>query len=240
MEGNAQEKLEKAKHIIHSSKKLVAFSGAGISAASGIPAFRGKDGLWSKYDPSIFDIDFFKSNPETSWKFIKEIFYGFLYNAKPNPAHYALARLRCPVITQNIDNLHQEAGSREVVEFHGTAKTLTCIQCTRKYDVKDISFDKIPPLCPACGGILKPDFVFFKESIPAYAMEKSAELSKMCDVMLVVGTTGEIMPASRIPYTAKRNGAVIVEINIRPSNYTYDITDIFLKGKAEEILPKLV
>ncbi len=235
-----REKLKKAAEWIKSSDKTVAFTGAGISVASGIPPFRGPDGLWSKYDPSMFDIDRFKSDPEGTWKMIRDIFYALLENIEPNPAHYALAELGCPVITQNIDGLHQRAGSKEVVEFHGTAETLTCMGCGKKYRFDSALLDKVPPRCEACSGILKPDFVFFKEPIPAEAYSRSVELAESCDLMLVIGTTGEIMPASYIPYIAKRSGARIVEINTQASNFTDEITDLFLKGRAEEILPLLV
>ncbi len=235
-----REKLEEARRLIKNSKSLVAFTGAGISVASGIPPFRGSDGLWSRYDPSMFDIDHFNADPEKSWRLIKDIFYSMFENVKPNPAHYALAKLGCPVITQNIDNLHQEAGSKEVIEFHGTAKILTCTSCGRKYAFKKSILKKVPPRCSFCGGILKPDFVFFKEPIPAQAYQRSVELAETCDLMLVVGTTGEIMPASYIPYLAKRHGAKIIEVNTQPSNFTGEITDLFLQGKAEEVLPALV
>jgi len=232
--------IKQAVDILKRANLAVAFSGAGISVASGIPPFRGENGLWSKYDPTMFDIDFFMQNPEEAWRLIKEIFYSLIFKAKPNAAHYALAALQYPIITQNIDGLHQEAGSSEVVEFHGTAKTLTCTKCKAKYGIETIDLhSKETPRCKICSGVLKPDFVFFKEPIPKDALSRSSFLSSTCDVMLVIGTTGEIMPASQIPYLSKRNGATIIEINIQPSNYTNEITDIFLKGEAERILPLL-
>ncbi|AEA33505.1 SIR2 family NAD-dependent protein deacylase [Hippea maritima] len=232
--------IEKAKEKIRKAERLVAFTGAGISITSGIPPFRGPGGLWSKYDPSILDIDFFISNPKQSWKYIKEIFYEYLLkDVKPNPAHVALAKLTCPVITQNIDNLHQAAGSEDVIEFHGTAQTLVCMDCSKRFNRNNIDLSVDIPRCD-CGGVLKPDFVFFGEQIPKDALDKSFMLAQICDVMLVVGTTGEIMPASQIPIFAKNNGAFIIEVNPNPSNYTGGITDIFLQYKAEEVLPKLV
>ena len=233
-----------AAQIIKNSKNLVAFTGAGISVESGIPPFRGPTGLWSKYDPKILDIDFFLSNPDISWKYIKEIFYEYMQNVKPNKAHYFLAELENKgllkgVITQNIDNLHQKAGSKNVIEFHGTASKLECINCKNKFDSNTISLDNLPPLCPKCGGILKPDFVFFGEPIPADAFEKSIKLMQNADAVLVIGTTGEIMPASELPFLAKQNGAKIIEINIEPSNYTNLITDIFLNDKATIASEKL-
>ncbi len=234
------DKIEKSKDIIKKSKKVVAFTGAGISVASGIPTFRGKNGLWSKFDPTFLDLDFFINNPKRSWELIKDIFYTFLDNVSPNDAHFALAEMGCPVITQNIDNLHQMAGSSDIVEFHGTANSLVCLKCGLQFKKDKIDLSILPPKCIKCGGILKPDFVFFKEPIPDTAYKKSITLSSGCGVMIVVGTTGEIMPASQIPYLAKKSDAFIIEVNTNPSNYTNTISDLFLHGKAEEILPMLV
>ena len=231
------ELYKKVAKLIKNSTKAVAFTGAGISVESGIPTFRGPEGLWSKYNPKILDIDYFTLNPKESWEKIKEIFYDYMQNIKPNKAHYFLAELekndllKC-VITQNIDNLHQEAGSKNVIEFHGTAKKLLCMNCFKKYDKDEINLNDLPPLCPKCWGLLKPDFVFFKEPIPKNALEKSLEMAQNCDLMIVIGTTGEIQPASQIPILAKQNGAKIIEINIEKSNYTDTITDIFLQDKA--------
>ena len=235
---------KKAAEIIETSKFLVAFTGAGISVESGIPPFRGPTGLWSKYDPKILDINFFLTNPDISWKYIKEIFYDYMQNVNPNIAHYFLAKLENKgllkgTITQNIDNLHQKAGSKNVVEFHGSASKLECIKCKRKFSSNSISLESLPPLCPKCEGILKPDFVFFGEAIPKDAFEKSLFLMQNADVLLVIGTTGEIMPASELPYIAKDNGAKIIEINIQKSNYTNKITDVFLKDKATEVAKNL-
>ncbi|WP_457562124.1 SIR2 family NAD-dependent protein deacylase [Caminibacter pacificus] len=233
-----------AAKIIKDSKFPVAFTGAGISVESGIPPFRGPTGLWSKYDPKILDIDFFMSNPAESWKYIKEIFYDYMGNTQPNDAHKFLAWLEeigklKGVITQNIDNLHQKAGSKKVIEFHGTANKMECIECKRKFPSDSISLENLPPLCPECQGILKPDFVFFGEPIPPKAFEESIRLCENADCLIVVGTTGEIMPASQLPILAKQNGAKIIEINIEPSNYTNSITDIFLNDKATVASNKL-
>ena len=223
----------KAATLIKNARSAVAFTGAGISVESGIPTFRGKDGLWSRYDPKILDIDYFQAHPKESWQTIKEIFYNYMGDhAKPNRAHRFLAGLENQgtlkgVITQNIDNLHQEAGSRNVIEFHGTAQTLLCMQCNEAYDFRSIDLSQLPPLCPKCSGVLKPDFVFFKEPIPEKAYEASIELTQNADLYIIIGTTGEIMPASQIPYLAKQ--ANVIEINIEPSTYTSTITDLFLE-----------
>ncbi len=225
------------------AKHTTIFSGAGVSVESGIPPFRGENGLWSKYNPIFLDTNYFKTQPKKSWILIKEIFYDFFGQAKPNKAHYIIAELEQKglikaIITQNIDNLHQKAGSKNVVEFHGTAQTLTCMKCNKKVN-SDKFLNNLPPHCPKCGGLLKPDFVFFGEPIPQKAHEDSIKNAALADLFILVGTTGEIMPASAIPYIAKGKGAKFIEINIKPSKYTHTIVDIFLKGKATEVFLKL-
>ncbi len=212
---------------------------------SGIPPFRGPEGLWSKYDPVVLDLNYFRQHPEKSWAVIKEIFYDFFGKAKPNAAHFALAQMEKEgllknIITQNIDNLHQEAGSQEVIEFHGNSHSLVCMQCGRTFQYREISMETLPVRCPDCGGLVKPDFIFFGEGIPPRAYEKSLEAARKADVFLVIGTTGEIMPASQIPFLAKENGAFIIEVNTEPSNYTHTLTDIFLQGKATVVMQTLL
>ncbi len=229
---------------IKDASRTVAFTGAGISVESGIPPFRGPEGLWSRYDPQVLDLSYFQRHPADSWRVIKEIFYDFFGAAQPNPAHEALARLESAgilhgVITQNIDNLHQEAGSQDVIEFHGTSRRLTCLSCRQTLQFQPELFSSMPPSCPDCGGLLKPDFIFFGEGIPPQAYQRSQEETQLADVWLVVGTTGEIMPASMLPIEAHKNGTLIIEVNLHPSNYTDTITDIFLKGKASEVLKAL-
>ncbi len=231
--------------LIKNAKHLTAFTGAGISVESGIPPFRGKNGLWNKYDPIFLDIRYFQAKPLESWRLIKEIFYDFFGQAQPNAAHYALADLEKrgllhAIITQNIDNLHQEAGSREVYEFHGTAQELSCIGCGRKTPASRVDLNLLPPFCPRCGEILKPDFIFFGEGIPEPAYSRSLHEAETADLFLLVGTTGEIMPASQIPVLAKQNGAKIIEINIAPSNYTAQISDIFIQEKATVAMTTLL
>ncbi len=237
--------INRASLILQKSFYAAAFTGAGISVESGIPPFRGPEGLWSKYDPQVLDIDFFHSHPDISWTVIKEIFYDFFGKANPNKAHFALAKMEKAgvlksIITQNIDNLHQEAGSKNVIEFHGSSHTLVCTSCGKKYNIDEIDLNKIPVTCPECGGILKPDFVFFGEGIPTDSYQRSYDTVSKCDVLLIIGTTGEIMPASQLPFIAKSNGATIIEVNTNPSNYTAKITDIFLQGKATDIMVELL
>ena len=143
------------------------------------------------------------------------------------------------IITQNIDNLHQDAGSKKVYEFHGTAQFLIDTKTGEKFHMTDLDFSQVPVMSPTTGNLLKPDFIFFGEGIPQEAYEKSFEAAEKADVFLVIGTTGEVMPASLIPTHAKKSGATIIEINTEPSNYTYSTTDIFLQGKASEVMEAL-
>ena len=237
--------LVRAAELIKHSSRTVAFTGAGISVESGIPTFRGKDGLWNKYDPRFLDVNYFRHYPEKSWPLIKEIFYDFFGQAKPNAAHFALAEMEKAhglqaIITQNIDNLHQMAGSNVVYEFHGNSRNLVCQKCEKYYPVKEIDLSHLPPRCSKCGSVLKPDFVFFGEPIPASANTNSFREARNAGVFILIGTTGEIMPASLIPYEARKNGATIIEVNITSSKYTHTITDIFLQGNATDIMQQLL
>lgn len=238
-------KLDKAAELIKNSSHTTAFTGAGISVESGIPPFRGENGLWSKIDPVFLDSSYFEKYPEQSWHLIKEIFYDSFGKAKPNAAHYALAELESKgllsaIITQNIDNLHQEAGNKDVIEFHGTSQRLLCTKCGRQVAASAELLNVLPPKCKNCSGILKPDFVFFSEPIPEPANSRSFREAEIADVFILIGTTGEIQPASMIPMIAKNNGTKIIEINIEKSNFTNSITDVFLEGKATEIMKNLV
>ena len=231
--------------IIKNSKYLTAFTGAGISVESGIPPFRGAGGLWEKYDPKFIEINFFYANPQESWREMKKIFFSSMNEAEPNTAHKTLAQLEEQgilkgIITQNIDNLHQKAGSKNVQEFHGTINFLTCIKCAKRYPLKDISLEVIPPLC-TCGGVLKPDFVFYGEGINPAVYDASMMLALKSDVMLVIGTSGEVMPACSMPVLAKRkeNPATIIEINTLPSAYTGVISDYYFEEKAGDFFAKL-
>lgn len=245
MQLELESSYQRAASLIRSGRRITAFTGAGISVESGIPPFRGPDGLWSRYDPKLLEIEFFVDHPGCSWTAIKEIFYDSFVAARPNAAHFALAAmenaglLHC-VITQNIDNLHHEAGSRVVLEFHGNSRRLICLGCSKSYRVADIDLGELPPTCRMCGGTLKPDFVFFGEPIPEPAATKSFLEARMSDVFLLIGTTGEVMPACLIPRAAKENGARIIEINTEESQFTEQITDVFLETKATAAMTRLI
>lgn len=236
--------IEKAVEVILDAKHITAFTGAGISVESGIPSYRGEGGLWTKYDTKVLELNYFHNNPKDAWKVIREIFYEYFGKAKPNPAHLALAKMEKEsnlkaIITQNIDNLHYEAGSKTVFEFHGNSKVMLCTKCGKKHKVENVNLDKLPPKCSTCNGLLKPDFIFFGEGIPQDAYKNSFAEADKSDVFILIGVTGLVEPAASIPRLAKQNGATIIEINPQRTAYTESITDIFLQGKAGEVMTKL-
>lgn len=233
-----------AEDILH-SRKTIAFTGAGISVESGIPDFRSAQGLWQKYDPEEYaHIHAFYSNPDKVWLMLKEMFTLTL-SAKPNPAHIGLAELEkmgclSSIVTQNIDGLHQAAGSKNVVEFHGTHRTLSCLKCSTKMDGSHLKEENLPPRCSRCSSLLKPDVVFFGEPIPWEAQVLSFKESKSCSAVLVIGTSAVVYPAATIPITAKERGAIIIEINMEPTPLTDQISDYLICGSAGEIVPAIV
>jgi NAD-dependent deacetylase len=236
-----------AADLIKKSPYTVAFTGAGISVESGIPPFRGEGGLWNTYDPSILDLSTYLNSPELAWPAIKALFYDFFGKAEPNLAHIKLAELEQmgllkEIITQNIDNLHQLAGSGLVHEFHGRSNYFVCSKCNEYYRVSDISIGDQAPVCldSGCGSILKPDFIFFGEGIPDEAYQASLNAAKYAKVFIVIGTSGEIMPASSIPILARQNGCKIIEINPNISSFTNSITDVFIQANASEGLSRLL
>lgn len=234
-------KIELAATRIRNSKYLSCFTGAGISVESGIPVFRGDDGVYAKYDHNLLEIRTYRRNTSESWKAVKDIFYNRFENAKPNTAHKILAEwqnrdLLKYIITQNIDNLHFEAGSSSVIEYHGNKEYFICFDCSSKFSNKEIVLVDTPPICPTCGGLLKPDFVFFGEPIPSDAARLAHEIAKKSDVHIIIGTTGEVQPASYIPFYAKKANAFIIEINPQKSRFTDSISDVFIEMKASEAL----
>ncbi len=237
--------IQRAAKDILNSKKTVAFTGAGISVESGIPAFRGAQGLWEKYDPEEYaTIEAFHANPERVWSMLKEMF-SLILTARPNPAHTGLAELESmgyltSVITQNVDGLHQTAGSRTVIEFHGTHRTFSCLNCSTRVDGSTARLDDLPLRCPTCSSFLKPDVVFFGEPIPWKAQLLSLHESESCGLMLVIGTSAIVYPAATLPMTAKERGAVIIEINKEPSAMTDSVSDYLIQGSAGEIIPAIV
>jgi NAD-dependent deacetylase len=238
--------LNEASSIIQKAKKIISLTGAGISVESGISPFRGKGGLWEKYDPNEYaHINTFKQNPEKSWIMLKDMGIQ-IFNAKPNKAHKALTTLQKigkldSIITQNVDNLHQEAGNKNVIEYHGNYKKLKCLKCGNEYDFNKDRINRIPPppRC-ACEAFLKPNVVLFGESIPFPALWNAENAVASCDVLLVIGTSNVIYPAAHLPYIATKKQAKIIEINIEPTYLTETLTNIFLQGNAGEILQQII
>lgn len=229
------EKLSKA----HS---VVVFTGAGVSAESGVPTFRDKDGLWSKLKPEeLANFDAFMRNPDlvTEWyshrrKIISEV--------KPNPGHYAIAEMeklfpKFCVITQNVDNLHRRAGSTLVYELHGNIERNYCIKCKKFHDLSN-NFPNQALKCE-CGGLIRPDVVWFGEFLPQDQLEAATNASINCDVFFTIGTSAVVYPAASLPFTAKRYGAFVVEINTQPTEFT-NYSSISIFGKSGEILPLIL
>lgn len=236
--------LDRAADLIASRAPVVAFTGAGISVESGIPDFRSAEGLWARYDPMEYaTIGAFRRDAARVWRMLAEM-EEVLDAARPNPAHSALARLEDAgvldgIITQNIDGLHQAGGSRRVVEFHGSHRTLTCLSCGQRFDRAEARRRGVPPPCE-CGALMKPDVVFFDEMIPPEALQDSYRMAARCRVMLVIGTSAEVAPANQLPEVAKRNGAAVIEVNLCPTELTGRCTDLLLQGPAGRVVHDLV
>jgi len=239
--------LGRAARCLASSRRTVALTGAGLSAESGIPPFRrgtgGSAGLWERYDPLEYGtIEAFDQNPARVWIMLREL-AAPLEGARPNAGHEALARMEASgllsaVITQNIDGLHQAAGSRRVLELHGSWRTLSCRLCGMRFDSRRVTLERLPPLCE-CGGPLKPDVTMFGEIVPAPVIDAAWDEVRSCDCLLVIGTTAEVTPAATLPAAARDYGATIIEVNIGPTNLTTTVVDLCLIGPAGIILPRL-
>ncbi len=236
--------IEIVADLIKKAEYAIGFTGAGISVESGIPPFTGAGGLWNKYDPKFIELSFFYSNPKKSWEEMHRIFFDSMGEAQPNKAHEVLAEMEKHnmlkgIITQNIDGLHQAAGSKNVVEFHGTIHRLLCTSCNLPYKTKDTDLTQEEPKCPSCGSVLKPDFVFYGEGINKKNYDKASEMAQKADLVIIVGTAGQVMPACYLPFTSKRYGAKIIEVNTLESAFTSQITDYYFQTKATEFFSEL-
>lgn len=234
--------LERAVEAIQSARTIVASTGAGISTESGIPDFRSPGGIWERYPVEEYaTIEAFMADPAKIWTFWRSL-SADLGAFKPNPGHYALAEMEefgklSAVITQNVDNLHQAAGSRRVVEYHGNNRRLRCLTCGRPGDLTLAEGSGVP-FC-YCGGVYKPDVVLFGELIPQQALLQAQAYAQTAEVVIIVGTSAQVYPAAQLPFTAKENGAFIIECNVEETDFTRTITDVFLEGKAGTTLPLL-
>ncbi len=225
-----------------SAKRVVALTGAGVSAESGISTFRDPQGLWADFKPEeLATPEAFRKNPKMVWEWyawrrekIKEI--------KPNPGHYALTEMekifpKFTLITQNVDGLHKIAGSKHILELHGNLCRNKCFECEKVFS-EVIESEQVPPRC-GCGGMLRPDVVWFGELLPAGILDQSCQLSQNCDLFFSIGTSAVVQPAASLPIYAKRSGAYVVEINPQPTEISYLIDETLL-GKSGEVLPQLL
>jgi len=246
------DKIEAVSDMILRSKRVVVFTGAGVSTESGIPDFRSPGGIWERFDPDEFTYQKFMSNEanrEKYWEFSKSI-WPVIAEAEPNHGHYAIAELHqlgkldC-VITQNIDNLHQKSGVPEekVIQLHGTLKWVTCLECGRRYPREEIqsrleSGEKAPR-CDSCGGIMKPATVSFGQPMPAQETQEAEARSACCDLFLVAGSSLVVYPAAQMPVIAKRNGAGLVILNLTPTPHDR-YADIVINEKTGQVLSQIV
>ena len=227
---------------LRSAKSVVFFSGAGISAESGIPTFRGKDGIWNKLNPEeLANFNAFMRNPQLVWEW-----YNYrktiVHQAKPNAGHLAIVEMEkyfedVIVVTQNVDNLHRRAGSKTIYELHGNIEKNFCVKCKKRYDA-ELEFKEGIPKCN-CDGLIRPDVVWFGEYLPADQFQLSEKAARNCDVFFVVGTSAVVYPAASIVHVAKSNRAFLVEVNIEVTEAS-SIADISLFGESGKILPLIV
>jgi len=237
--------IKKAATDLSEAKMVTALTGAGISVESGIPPFRGKGGLWEKYDPmEVAHIDAFLQNPAKVWNLLFKDMKEVLDKATPSDSHKGLAKLEelgilKTIITQNVDGLHQMAGNSDVIEFHGNMAWQKCMDCHKRYETHNIDINQIPPRC-SCDGILRPDAVLFGEMIPQDALWRSRQVARDCDVMLVIGTSAVVQPAALMPVIAKESGAKVIEINPERTPLTGDISDYLISGTAGDVMNRIM
>jgi NAD-dependent deacetylase len=233
--------FEQVRDVLKRAEKIVIVTGAGISQESGIPTFRGKDGLWRNYDAmQLATIDAFYDNPKLVWEWYTER-RANIFEAKPNPGHEAIAELekhcKCVILTQNIDGLHQRAGSSNVLELHGSIVRIKCTVCDYVDDITG-KFDELPPKCK-CGNILRPDVVWFGEALPQDVWEKAIIHANTCDVMIIAGTSLVVSPANTLPVYAKQNGATLIEVNPEETVMSGDM-DLTVRETSAVTMPKLI
>jgi len=232
----------KLREILESSTRVAVLTGAGISAESGVPTFRGKEGLWSKFRPEeLATVDAFMRNPRLVWEWYMHR-RQLMSSVSPNDGHYALVKMEegfedFTLITQNIDNLHREAGSKRVLELHGNIKKNKCFDCDRPFTGEiDIDSGELP--CCECGGNIRPDVVWFGELLPQEVIHQAFIASESAELFFSVGTSALVHPAASLPLMAKRSGACLIEVNLEPTPLT-DLCDFAFHGKSGEILPQL-
>ena len=223
------------------SRKIVFVTGAGISQESGIPTFRGKDGHWRKYDPmKLASIDAFYDDPKLVWEWYEDRRKNILA-AKPNEGHFAISQMEefkdVVILTQNIDGLHQRSGSTNVLELHGSIIRIKCTVCDFVDNITE-NFESLPPKCK-CGSMLRPDVVWFGESLPQDIWQSAIKEASVCDVMVIVGTSLVVSPVNTLPVYAKQNGAILIEVNPEKTVMSNDMA-ISIRATSVEVLPKML
>jgi NAD-dependent deacetylase len=236
-----------AREALTAARRVVVLSGSGISAESGVPTFRGPDGLWEKHRPEdLATPGAFARDPALVWRWYHWR-RGLIAGCLPNPAHQAVAALeqrldaqggRFTLITQNVDGLHELAGSRRVLAIHGSIWRLRCIDCGQAREDRSLDLPE-QPACPGCGGLLRPDVVWFGEPLDHHLLEAAWRAAREAQAMLVVGTSAVVQPAASLAHVAKQVGATVIQVNLEPTSHT-DRVDYALLGPAGEILPQLV
>lgn len=244
----SETQIQEAARLILKSSSTVALTGAGVSTKSGIPDFRGPHGLWTKIDPSKFaTIDAFFSDPKGWWETALQL-APVILRAKPNPAHTMLAKLERMgllqwLVTQNVDALHQRAGSKHVLEVHGSLLSASCtlcqIQVDRSHLEHAIKKRQIPPTCPACGGILKIDAVFFGEALPREVFGQALQAARDCQLMLIAGSSLTVYPVDTLPSIARQSGASVIIINEEPTPFD-EMANLVIREEAGEALTRIV
>jgi len=223
------------------SRKIVFVTGAGISQESGIPTFRGKDGYWRKYDPmKLASIDAFYDDPKLVWEWYDDRRKNIL-DVKPNEGHFAISQMEefkdVVILTQNIDGLHQRSGSTNVLELHGSIIRIKCTVCDFIDNITE-NFESLPPKCK-CGGMLRPDVVWFGEPLPQNIWQSAIKEASICDVMIIVGTSLVVSPANTLPVYAKQNGAILIEVNPEKTVMSNDMT-LSIQATSVGVLPKML
>jgi NAD-dependent protein deacetylase/lipoamidase len=241
--------IRRAAELILDASYPIALTGAGMSVESGIPPFRGPGGLWTKYgEPPMNGFQRFMADPKKAWEervsARNDELYKPLTAARPNPGHAALAELEALgvlrfVITQNVDDLHRQAGQKSLAEIHGNWKLIRCLECGLRFRREQISLETLPPACPECGGLLKSDTVSFGEPIPDDVLRSCAEHAAKSDLVIVAGTSATVYPAAGFALEVKQRGGVMVEVNLYESEIT-QVCDLSLRGGSAEVLPRLV
>ncbi len=225
------------------ARSIAVLTGAGVSAESGVPTFRGADGLWKRHRAeSLATPEAFARDPKLVWEWY-DWRRGVLSTVKPNAGHYALAELEqrttnFTLITQNVDGLHELAGSRNVLRVHGSIWMLRCLTCGQEHEDRRAALPGIPPHC-SCGGMLRPGVVWFGEALPRAVWQAAETAARSCDLLLVIGTSAVVYPAAGLAHLAKSSGARVVEINVAETPLSREI-DEFLLGRSGELLPQLI